>query len=69
MHHRRKKRELPQNRMAYRIDDAAHVVGLSRSSLYKDIREKKLPIMKRNRSTFVLHDDLYAYLQSFTRVA
>lgn len=61
----REKRERPQFRMAYRLDDAAHLASVSRTALYNDIKAKKLRVVKRNRSTRVLHDDLLAYVKTF----
>lgn len=62
MNRRQKPRQRPDYRLAYRINDAAYVCGLSRTVLYKEIRAGKLGTVKRNRTTLVLHDELEDYL-------
>lgn len=48
-------------KIAYTIDDAAFEIGLSRSTLYDDMRAGKLPYLKRKRSRRILRSDLIAY--------
>lgn len=47
--------------IAYTVDQAAKLIGFSRSTLYKDIRDGCLPIIKRGRSARILRSDLIAY--------
>ncbi|MBK8009540.1 MAG: helix-turn-helix domain-containing protein [Rhizobiales bacterium] len=49
------------DRIAYKIDKAAEVIGLSRSTLYADMHAGILPFLKRKRSRRILHSDLVKY--------
>ena len=51
------------HRLAYRVDDAAELVGFSRSTLYKDIRTGDLKTIHRGRSLRITHAALQAYLR------
>ena len=52
----------PEDRLAYRIDDAAAAVGLSRSKLYKLAEAGQLQMTKVAGRTLVLREDLLALL-------
>ena len=54
-------------KLAYRIDDAAEVVGFSRSTLYKDIQSGDLKTICRGRSRRITHAALQAYLKVLQR--
>ena len=54
----------PFDKLAYRIDEAADVCGLSRTTLYKLIAAKKLESAKVEGRRLILRDDLVAYLNS-----
>lgn len=56
-------------RLAYRIDDAADVVGFSRSTLYKDIQSGALKTIRRGRSRRVTHSALLAYVKGLEKAA
>ena len=51
------------HKLAYRIDDAAEVVGFSRSTLYKDIQSGDLKTICRGRSRRITHVALETYLR------
>ncbi len=48
--------------IAYRIDDAARVSGLSRTTLYELIGSGALPSVKAGGRRLILADDLRAFL-------
>lgn len=49
--------------IAYRIPDAVKVSGISRTTLYKMIAEKQLPVRKLRGITLILRSDLEALLR------
>jgi len=53
----------PPNRRAYSIPEVMCVLGLCRDSVYKLIREGRLPARKIGRRTVVLETDLQAFLE------
>ena len=55
--------------MALRIKDAVRVSGLSRSTIYQEIAEKRLPAIKAAGRRLILTADLAAYLASFREAA
>ena len=55
---------VPSDKLAYRIDEAVHVSGLSRTTLYKLIAAKKLDSAKVEGRRLILRADLIAYLDS-----
>lgn len=55
-------RELP--RLAYRVNDAAKMIGISRSKLYGLARKRKLIILKLDGRSVVPSDSLKNYLAS-----
>jgi excisionase family DNA binding protein len=51
-----------RDKLAYRIHEAVHVSGLSRTTLYKLIADKKLASAKVEGRRLILRADLVAYL-------
>jgi excisionase family DNA binding protein len=50
--------------LAYRVEQAALVVGLSKSKVWDLIAEGRIRARKEGAATLVLHDDLVSYLQA-----
>lgn len=48
-------------KILYTISEAAHLVSFSRATLYKDIRNNLLPVVKRGRSVRILRSELLRY--------
>ena len=55
---------LSSDKLAYRIDEAADVSGLSRTTLYKLMAAKKLASAKVEGRRLILRADLVAYLNN-----
>ncbi len=53
-------------RMAYRISEVMGMTGIGRTRLYGCIRNGDLKARKLGRSTFVMADDLAAFLATLT---
>lgn len=51
-------------KFAFRIDDASKVCGLSRTTLYQLIAEKKLHAVKIAGRRLILREDLQAFLHT-----
>jgi predicted DNA-binding transcriptional regulator AlpA len=56
-------------RMAYRIHEVVKMTGIGRTRLYACIKNGDLKARKLGRSTFVMADDLAAFLSSFNPCA
>lgn len=54
--------------LAYRVDDAATVIGVSGSKVWTLIRESRLPARRLDGSTIVRHEDLAAFIDSLPQV-
>lgn len=54
---------LPEERIALRVKEAALISGLSRSTLYKLLKEQKLRGVKIAGRRLILREDLLALLQ------
>lgn len=52
------------SKAAYTISETLTIVPAGRTALYSDIKQGKLKIVKRGRSTWVLTPDLIAYLMT-----
>lgn len=52
-------------KLAYSIKEAVAASPFSRSALYEDIKRGNLPVRKRGKTTFIMKDDLEAYLAGF----
>jgi hypothetical protein len=51
-------------RLAYGVSDVTTLTGFGRSSIFEALRNGALVRRKLGRRTFVLHDDLVAWLKS-----
>lgn len=56
--------DLPDNKLAYHIDEASENGAGSRSEIYEALRRGDLKAKKRGRRTVILRDDLARYLAS-----
>jgi excisionase family DNA binding protein len=54
--------EEPAERLAYSVDEAAHVTGLSRDLLYDQMRAGKLLYLKVGRRRIITRQHLEAFL-------
>ena len=54
--------------LAYRVDAAAAVIGVSISKLHDLIREGRLPARKVDRSTVIRHEELTAFIDGLSLV-
>jgi excisionase family DNA binding protein len=52
----------PPEPLAYRVDDAAAAIGVSRSKVWELVAEGAIPARKLVGSTVILRTDLEAYL-------
>ena len=50
--------------LALGIVDAARVAGVGRSTIFDEIKAKRLKARKAGRRTLILHDDLLAWLKN-----
>lgn len=62
MKHTESKVSLPDNKLAFHINEVVDAGGGSRSEVYEAMRYGKLKAKKRGRRTIILRDDLAAYL-------
>lgn len=53
---------LPAAKLAYSVADVVALTPFSRATLYREIEAGRLVSRKRGSSTFILHDDLMAFL-------
>lgn len=51
-------------RISHTIDDVRAVTGLSRSTLYRLIQAKVLPVRKCGNRTLILHEDLKRFIEN-----
>jgi len=56
------------HRRAYSVPETMCVLGLCRDSVYKLIREGRLPARKIGRRTVVLETDLQAFLEALPKL-
>jgi len=56
--------QLPDNKLAFHINDAVGAGAGSRSEIYEALRRGDLKAKNRGRRTIILRDDLAAYLAS-----
>lgn len=54
---------LPKERIAFRVSELAHALGLSRQGIYNLINQGQLQASKISGVTVVLASDLEAFLQ------
>jgi excisionase family DNA binding protein len=57
----------PPDQLAYRVKDAARLLGIGRSTLFELIKENRLPARKVCGATVVLRTDLIAFLERAPR--
>jgi len=55
-------------RRAYSVPETMCVLGLCRDSIYRLIREGRLPARKIGRRTVVLESDLQAFLEALPKL-
>jgi excisionase family DNA binding protein len=55
------------NKLAYTIEQAAEAAGVGRSTIYEEIRDKRLTARKLRRRTIITGDDLLTWLQSLPK--
>lgn len=60
----RKSSTYPSDNLAFHVNDAAKIGGVSRSELYKAMKTGGLRAKKHGRRTIILKDDLAAFLSS-----
>jgi len=60
--------KLPE-KIAYRIDEAVHVSGLGRTTIYDEIKKRRLKAVKVSGRRLILREDLEAFLKGMARVA
>ena len=53
---------LPQDKLAFHIDEAVEAGAGSRSEIYEALRDGRLSAKKRGRRTIILRDELERYL-------
>jgi excisionase family DNA binding protein len=57
----------PSNdKLAYRVDEAAYRISVSPSTIWREMKEGKIPALKQGGSTLILHSDLMKYLESLS---
>ena len=54
--------DLPSERLAYSVDEAAHLTGLSRDLLYDEMRRGNLPYRKVGRRRLITRHHLQQFL-------
>lgn len=54
--------------LAYRVDDAAAIIGVSGSKVWSLIREGRLPARRIDGSTIIRHEDLVAFIDALPLV-
>jgi excisionase family DNA binding protein len=64
-----RKIEIDGHRLAYGVAEAAQLCGVSRSSLFEEIREGRLNSVMRAGRRLILHEDLMAWLRSGSQLA
>jgi excisionase family DNA binding protein len=53
---------------SYRVDDAAQLVGVSKTTVWRLIQEGRLPARKLDGSTIIRHEDLTAFIDGLPLV-
>lgn len=54
----------PPEKLAYHVNEASHVSGLGRTTLYELFKTEKLKTVKAAGRRLVMREDLEAYLRS-----
>ena len=60
--------KLPE-KIAYRIDEAVYVSGLGRTTLYEEIKNRRLKAVKVAGRRLILREDLEAFLKVVAQAA
>lgn len=60
--------QLPDWKLAYRLDEAEAATGLSRSTLYNRARDGKLTMKKDGNTTLILRSELQRFLDAMDKV-
>ena len=55
---------IPEDKLAFHIDQASHAGAGSRSEIYEALRRGELKAKKRGRRTIILRDELIRYLDT-----
>ncbi|MBV9549815.1 MAG: helix-turn-helix domain-containing protein [Alphaproteobacteria bacterium] len=56
------KADLPDWKLAYRLDEAAAATGIGRSTLYRRARQGKLKMKRDGGNTVILREELKRFL-------
>lgn len=54
----------PPEKLAYQVNEAVHVSGLGRTTIYELIKAEKLKTVKAAGRRLIMREDLEAYLRS-----
>ena len=54
----------PVTGIAYRIEEAAQLVGLSRATMFRLVKRGAVRVKREGKSVMVMHRDLEAYIES-----
>lgn len=54
----------PAHPLAYRIEDAAAAIGISRSTMYEYVKDGRIPSRKIGTATVIRRSDLEAFLDA-----
>lgn len=50
--------------IAYRVEEAARMIAISKSTLWARIKDGRIPVKRDGGSTIILHRDLEAYIDA-----
>ena len=50
--------------IAYRVEEAARMIGISKSTLWERIKDGRIPVKREGGSTIITHRDLEAYVDA-----
>ncbi|MCB2054071.1 MAG: helix-turn-helix domain-containing protein [Geminicoccaceae bacterium] len=59
----------PAGKLGYRISELVGTSGISRSTIYNEIKAGRLPVVKLGRSTIILASDARQWLESHRQPA
>ncbi|MCJ2039045.1 helix-turn-helix domain-containing protein [Methylobacterium sp. J-059] len=58
------RRPIPPDALAYRVPDAATMIGVSKSKVWAMIAANELPARKIGAATVIRHEDLKAFINA-----
>ncbi len=58
-----------EGRLYVRVKEATKIMGMGRSSIYKEISEGRLPTFKKGRKTFIAMKDIHAWFDELSNKA